>query len=84
MKKSNQVISFEQVYEKYVKNRKIIEQYYGKPVYENGQFQSLYMQGIILSNKYIYAHYGGGCSGNDCNTIYIISPANIIIAEKKW
>lgn len=39
-------------------------------------------QGIVFENGYKVYNYGGGCSGEDFNTAYIVDPNNRLIAKQ--
>lgn len=80
-------ISFEEAFKKYILNRSVISTYYGTPLVNNGDnFVEYYalIEGIKFDNNYIWASHGGGCSGEDCNTTFIISPENKVIASFNW
>ncbi len=41
-------------------------------------------EGLEFENGYKYISYGGGCSGNDCNTVYIVGPDEKLVASYDW
>jgi hypothetical protein len=43
-----------------------------------------YGDGIEFENGYKLISYGGGCSGKDCNTSFIIDDQNNLIAVDNW
>ena len=43
-----------------------------------------YGDGIVLENGYKLLQYGGGCSGEDCNTSFIVDDQDELIARNNW
>ena len=43
-----------------------------------------YGEGIIMENGYKFIQYGGGCSGEDCNTSFIIDNEDKLVASNGW
>jgi len=43
-----------------------------------------YGDGIVLENGYKLLQYGGGCSGEDCNTSFIVDDEDVLIARNNW
>jgi hypothetical protein len=71
-------LSFDEAFEKFIKNHQVVRSL------NHVSIGWTSAHGVELDNGYIYASHGGGCSGEDCNTTYIISPGNEIIAEDDW
>jgi hypothetical protein len=46
--------------------------------------ERFYGEGIELSNGYKMLHHGGGCSGEDCNTSFIVDNENNLVARENW
>ena len=43
-----------------------------------------YGQGMSMNNGYKILYHGGGCSGEDCNTTFIVDPDNSLVARNDW
>jgi len=43
-----------------------------------------YGDGIEFENEYKLISYGGGCSGEDCNTSFIIDDEDNLISTNNW
>ena len=41
-------------------------------------------EGIVLENGYKLLQYGGGCSGEDCNTSFIVDDEGVLVARNDW
>ena len=41
-------------------------------------------EGLILENDYKIVYHGGGCSGEDCNTTFIIDQEDHLVARSDW
>jgi hypothetical protein len=80
--------TFSDAFEKYVKGQKVVDYYMDTPlIYRNYEWVYHYAEvhGLIFENGYVYAsHGGGGCSGEDCNTTYIINNENKVITQNDW
>jgi hypothetical protein len=70
-------MNFTETFEKYVKGQKI----QGEVTIRDGYTDT---EGVILENGYKYTSHGGGCSGEDCNSTYIFSPTDELIANNNW
>ena len=46
--------------------------------------QNFYGEGLIFSNGYKMISHGGGCSGEDCNVTFIVSPEDKLVAKLNW
>ena len=46
--------------------------------------ERFYGDGMRMENGYKILYFGGGCSGEDCNTTFIVSPDNKLIARENW
>ena len=69
LEEEQKLLTFTEAFEKYVKGQIIMS--------DAGD-------GIILKNGYKYEHFGGGCSGEDCNTTYIFDPDGKLVAKEDW
>jgi hypothetical protein len=83
---SNNLLDFSIVFNKYIKNQKIKEQI---SIYAYGDYnlpieERYYGNGVELDNGYKILYYGGGCSGEDCNTTFIVDDKNKLIAKETW
>ena len=64
-----------------------IKDWYSEPAYGNNNLpheERYYGEGFVLENGYKILFHGGGCSGEDCNTTFIISPENKMVAALNW
>jgi hypothetical protein len=52
------------------------------PPYGDGA--GYYGNGIIFENGYKYISHGGGCSGEDCNSTFIVDPSDNLVANEEW
>jgi len=77
----NKKMSFSEAFNTYIKGKVIIGEHivHDNYNYEDEDYHKGY--GIIVEGNYKMIHYGGGCSGEDCNTTYIISPDNKVISK---
>ncbi len=76
-----------EIFKEHILNQKVSSFYWGRPKFiVNGITNEYYtfIQGITFENGYTYASQGGGCSGEDCNSSFIIDKNNIIIEEYTW
>lgn len=46
--------------------------------------ERFYGEGIETVDGYKFISYGGGCSGEDCNTQFIVSPENKLMATDSF
>ena len=67
-------ISIDDAFNTYIKGQNAVG------IYSAGS----YGEGVVFENGYKYTSYGGGCSGEDCNTSYILNPNDDAIAESNW
>lgn len=59
--------------------------YYSVPAYgDTSKPDNFYGDGIVVEGNYKMISFGGGCSGEDCNVSFIISPDNKVIASYNW
>lgn len=77
---------FDEAFNKYIVNQEVVGGYYIDPFgdYNLPPEKRYYGDGIILKNGYKFIQYGGGCSGEDCNTSFIIDNNNNLISKKDW
>ena len=71
-------IPWESAFESYIKGQTVVANI------QHHLQHSMYAEGLAMENGYKYVSYGGGCSGEDCNTSYIISPDDKIVASTEW
>ena len=43
-----------------------------------------YGNGLVFSNGYMILYHGGGCSGEDCNTTFIVDDNGKLVARNDW
>jgi hypothetical protein len=79
-------MNFSDAFNKYIKGKEIKEEIsvppygdYAVPVEDR-----FYGTGVLVKGGYKYLSHGGGCSGEDCNTTFIVSPKNKVIAFNNW
>ena len=66
----------------------VVKDYFSVPPY--GQSISelprerYYGDGIECENGYKMITFGGGCSGEDCNTSFIIDDQGVLVARNDW
>ena len=70
---------FNETFNTFIKGQPIVSQIDVRPGkhYTNGS-------GIECENGYKYISQGRNCSGEDCNTTWILDEKNNIIATKEW
>ncbi len=79
-------ISFGEAFDTYIKGQ-IIEGHYSVNPYGDYNLppeERYYGDGVILKNGYKFIQHGGGCSGEDCNTTFIIDDNDILVATNNW
>lgn len=84
--KTTPKIDFFTAFEKHIKGQPVKE-YVSYPVYGDYNLpmeERHYGDGIKCKNGYQMISHGGGCSGEDCNTTFILSPRNKIISVRNW
>ncbi len=81
------LMDYNETFEKFIIGQ-TIKGYVSLPPY--GQKISLdvaeryFGDGVILANGYKILYYGGGCSGEDCNTTFIVDPEDHLVARNDW
>lgn len=81
----NTVLTYPEAFEKYIANNKVVGRYWDMPVFgDDNKPYYTYVEGIKFENGYVWASHGGGCSGEDCNQTFIISPDNKFVAGFDW
>ena len=73
---------FADVFNKFIKGQVVKE--IAEVPYKSGEFTAAHGEGLEFENGYKYISYGGGCSGYDCNTCYIVDPEGKTIASYDW
>lgn len=80
-------LDFFEAFNTYIKGQ-TIKEYVSYPPY--GQSISpdvaerYFGEGVECANGYKMITYGGGCSGEDCNTTFIIDDKDVLIARNDW
>lgn len=90
IKRFNEAIKTEmdyfEAFKQFIKGNKVIEDI-SIPAYGDYSLpanERYYGDGIIVEGDYKMISHGGGCSGEDCNISFILSPDNEIIAKRYW
>ena len=65
-------LSFNEMFNMYIKDKKVVDFYNGDPLYTDGRKQ-YGITGVLLENGWKYGFSGGGSSGEDVVNTYIIS-----------
>lgn len=76
-------MSFTEAFEKYVAGQTVVGDVF-YPMPKNFEGEYFHGDGLELENGYKYVTYGGGCSGEDCNYIFIVDPDDNLVATKEW
>jgi hypothetical protein len=87
IKESNESeLAFYEAFEKFIKGQTVKDHYsisaYGD--HTKPHEERFYGEGMIFENGYKYLSHGGGCSGEDCNTSFIVDPQDKLIAVSNW
>ena len=79
-------LTFPEAFDKYINNKSVIGRYNDRPlINRNGKWEPyVFCHGVKFENGYVWASHGGGCSGEDCNETFIISPDNKYVAGFDW
>ena len=80
-------LTYPEAFDKYINNKSVIGRYHDRPLinrYDKWEPYYAYVEGIKFENGYVWASHGGGCSGEDCNQTFIISPDNKFVAGFDW
>lgn len=80
-------LTFNQAFEQFIKGKTVASTYSDRPlILRNNEWKPYYayVKGVTFDNGYSHASHGGGCSGEDCNETFIISPENKVIASFDW
>lgn len=75
-------MEFHEAFNKFIKGQKVKE--HANEPYKSGDFSAAHGEGMLFENGYKYIAYGGGCSGMDCNTHYIVDPEGNTVASYDW
>lgn len=80
------MIPFHEAFNQFIKGQVITEFCSVQPFGDHNKphGERFYGEGIICANGYKILHYGGGCSGEDCNTTYIVDDHDNLIASDNW
>jgi hypothetical protein len=70
----------------FIKGKTVLEYYSVDPYGDRNlpDEERYYGDGIIVEGNYKMISHGGGCSGEDCNMSFILSPYDKIIAKRDW
>ncbi len=81
----NQIDYFD-AFDQFIIGREVTSFYTVTPYGDNDlpSEERYYGDGIIVEGNYKMISHGGGCSGEDCNTSFILSPDDKIIAKRNW
>lgn len=78
-------IAFHEAFQKYIFGQKVKKQGRWSKENQDVPYEERFDgEGIEFENGYKYISYGGGCSGEDCNTTYIVSPDDHLVASENW
>lgn len=79
-------INYNDAFNMYIKDKKIIDSYFVAPYgdYSVDPTERFYGSGLTVEGNYKILYHGGGCSGEDCNTVFIVSPDNKLVAKENW
>lgn len=77
-------LTFTEAFEKYIKGKAVKELVsFSNFDYSQKTEERFKGSGIKVSGGYMYLRYGGGASGSDFNTSYIVSNKNILVAKEE-
>ncbi|MCK9416023.1 hypothetical protein M0Q97_05120 [Candidatus Dojkabacteria bacterium] len=83
-------MNYGEAFDKYINGQKVTGNYSNYPLMwqsreKNWRDYYAYIDsGLRFENGYSFVSHGGGCSGEDCNSSFIIDPNNKIIASVDW
>jgi hypothetical protein len=80
-------MTFSEAFDNHIKGQVVSGRYSDRPLCKRGDnFEPYYayVDGVRFDNGWSYANHGGGCSGEDCNTTFIISPDNKVVSLEEW
>ncbi len=80
-------LTYPEAFDKYINNKSVVGGYSDRPLIKRQDTWEpyyAYIEGIRFENGYVWASHGGGCSGDDCNQTFIISPDNKFVAGFDW
>lgn len=80
--KNNDHKAFQDAMENHIHGQKVVKAV-SYPPYGDDK-QPFYGDGLEFENGYKYISFGGGCSGEDCNTTYIIDNEDKMVAVFLW
>lgn len=75
---------FTEAFAKYIIGHKCIARAYKEPYgdYALPAEERYYGNGAEYDNGYKVFAFGGGCQGEDCNTLYLVDPQGKLIAKE--
>lgn len=80
------LMNYYEAFNTYILGQKVQSNYfihaYGD--YDLPSDERYYGDGLVFENGYKILSHGGGCSGEDCNTSFIIGPDNKLVAKNNW
>jgi len=79
-------IPFNEAFDLYIKGQtaKCVRAYAAYGNRDKPYDERFYGEGVEFANGYKLISYGGGCSGEDCNTSFIIDNEDNLIATDNW
>lgn len=79
-------MTFREAMAEFIIGKKVVEWVSYPPYgdYSKPPEERFYGDGIKVDDGCKYISFGGGCSGEDCNTSYILSPDDKILATLNW
>lgn len=78
-------INYNEAIEKFIIGQKVTG-FFSKPAYATNDpaDEKYYGEGFQYENGFKTISFGGGCSGEDCNTSWVVGPDNKIVASISW
>jgi hypothetical protein len=79
-------MNFAEAFEKHIKGQTVVDCISISPFGDINKpmGQRYYGNGLKFSNGYKILHYGGGCSGEDCNTTFIVDENDNLVDTMNW
>ena len=80
-------LNFFEAFNMYIKGQ-TIDDYVSYPAYGTSTATDVakryFGEGVVCANGYKMISHGGGCSGEDCNTTFIIDDEGVLVARNEW
>jgi hypothetical protein len=79
-------MNFNEAFEKYIKGQIVVDEFSILPFGDKNKpmNQRYYGSGLKFGNGYKILYYGGGCSGEDCNTTFIVDEKDNLVDALYW